>query len=109
VSQRRFAHPAEAEYARLLDEHGIPWEYEPHTFRLETREDGRIVEAMTPDFYLPTIGVYVECTTARRRLMSRKRRKTRKLRERYGAIVTLLERADLERLLGRARARPDEA
>src|SRR4051812_36841196 len=109
VSQRRFAHPAEAEYARLLDEHGIPWEYEPHTFRLETHEDGRIVEAMTPDFYLPTIGVYVECTTARRRLMSRKRRKTRKLRERYGAIVTLLERADLERLLGRTRARPDEA
>jgi len=34
--ERRFAHPSEAEYARLLDEHGIPWEYEPHTFLLET-------------------------------------------------------------------------
>jgi hypothetical protein len=30
----------------------------------------------------------------------RKRRKTRKLRAKYGAVVTLLERADLERLLG---------
>jgi hypothetical protein len=95
-----FAHPAEAAYARLLDEHEIPWEYEPHTFRLEVNADGRVIEAVTPDFYLPTIGVYVECTTTKPRLMHRKRRKARKLRDRYGAIVTLLGRADLERLLG---------
>ena len=95
----QFAHPAEAESARLLDRHGIPWEYEPHTFLLETDEEGRIVEAMTPDFYLPTVGAYVECTTMERRLMSRKRRKTRKLQDKYGHIVTLLERDDLERLL----------
>jgi hypothetical protein len=36
--------------------------------------------------------------------LHRKRRKARKLRDRYGAIVTLLERDDLERLLGRAKA-----
>ena len=95
----RFAHPIEAAYAKLLDEHGIPWEYEPHTFRLEVRADGTVAEAMTPDFYLPTVGLYVECTTVRPRLMSRKRRKTRKLAERYGAIVTLLGRDDLSRLL----------
>jgi hypoxanthine phosphoribosyltransferase len=99
----RFAHPIEAAYAKLLDEHGIPWEYEPHTFRLAVRADGTIAEAMTPDFYLPTIGMYVECTTTRPRLMNRKRRKARKLGERYGAIVTLLGREDLETLLnGRA-------
>lgn len=95
-----FAHPAEAAYARLLDEHGIPWEYEPHTFRLEVDVDGRVVEAVTPDFFLPTIGVYVECTTTKPGLIHRKRRKAKKLRDRYGAIVTLLERADLERLFG---------
>jgi hypothetical protein len=98
-----FAHPAEEAYARLLDEHGIPWEYEPHTFLLETDEDGRVIEAVTPDFYLPTVGAYVECTTTKRRLISRKRRKARKLRDKYGHIVTLLERDDLERLLGRRR------
>jgi hypothetical protein len=98
-----FAHPSEAAYARLLDEHGIPWLYEPHTFPLAVDEDARVTEAVTPDFYLPTLGMYVECTVTQPRLIARKRRKARKLRDRYGAIVTLLERADLERLLGRRR------
>jgi hypoxanthine phosphoribosyltransferase len=96
---RKFAHPAEAAYARLLDKHGIPWEYEPHTFLLETDAEGRVLEAVTPDFYLPTIGAYVECTTTKPHLVSRKRRKARKLRDKHGAIVTLFERDDLERLL----------
>ena len=61
----------------------------------------RVVEAVTPDFYLPTVGAYVECTTTKPHLMSRKRRKARKLRDKYGHIVTLLERDDLERLLQR--------
>jgi hypothetical protein len=101
--ERSFAHPAEAAYAKLLDEHGIPWEYEPHTFLLETDERGRVVEAVTPDFYLPTVGAYVECTTTKPQLISQKRRKMRKLRDKHGAIVTLHERDDLERLLRRRR------
>jgi hypothetical protein len=101
--ERTFAHPAEAAYARLLDKHGIPWEYEPHTFLLETDEEGRVVEAVTPDFYLPTIGAYVECTMTAPKLIARKRRKTRKLRDTHGEIVTLLERDDLERLLRKRR------
>jgi bifunctional protein TilS/HprT len=104
--ERPFAHPAEAAYARLLDAHGIPWEYEPHTFLLEVDADGRVLEAVTPDFYLPTVDAYVECTTTMPRLVSRKRRKARKLRDTHGAIVTLLERADLERLLRRRRRWP---
>ncbi len=101
--ERTFAHPAEAAYARLLDKHGIPWEYEPHTFLLEADEEGRVVEAVTPDFFLPTIGAYVECTTTAPKLIARKRRKARKLRDKHGAIVTLLERDDLERLLRKRR------
>jgi hypoxanthine phosphoribosyltransferase len=96
---RRFAHPAEAAYAELLDLHGIPWEYEPHTFPLAVDDDGNILEAATPDFYLPTVGAYVECTTTKPSLMWRKRRKVRKLRERYDLVVSLLGRHDLARLL----------
>jgi hypoxanthine phosphoribosyltransferase len=95
----RFAHPSEEAFARLLDAHGIPWEYEPHTFPLEVGADGRVLQAVTPDFYLPTIGTYVECTTMKPALATRKRRKHRRLRELHGVIVTLFERADLERLL----------
>ena len=35
----RFANDAEVECARILDYHGIAWEYEPHSFILEQDED----------------------------------------------------------------------
>jgi hypothetical protein len=99
----RFAHPSELELARLLDANGIPWEYEPHTFVLAHDDAGNVVEAFTPDFYLPEVGMYVECTTADRSLMGRKRRKVRKARELHDLVVTLHERGDLEELLSRYR------
>ena len=37
---RRFANDAELECAKILDYYGVPWEYEPRTFVLETDEDG---------------------------------------------------------------------
>jgi hypoxanthine phosphoribosyltransferase len=92
-----FAHPVERELARILDELGIPWQYEPTTFVLERAADGTIVEAFTPDFYLPEQDMYVECTTMRQKLTARKNRKLRKLRER-GVLVTVLYRRDFERL-----------
>lgn len=95
----RFAHPAEAAFAKLLDEHEIPWQYEPHTFPLEVDDNGTVREAATPDFYLPTIGAYVECTTMKPSLLSRKRKKFRKLRDRYDVVVSLFDRQDLQRLL----------
>ena len=48
----RFAHESEEEFARILDFYGIVWQYEPRTFPLRTDGD-KIVEAFTPDFYLP--------------------------------------------------------
>ncbi len=45
--------------------------------------------------------MYVECTTARRALMTRKRRKVRKARQLHDLVVTLHERDDFERLLRR--------
>jgi hypoxanthine phosphoribosyltransferase len=92
-----FAHPVERQLARIFDELGIPWEYEPTTFVLARNEDGTIREAFTPDFYLPEQDIYVECTTMRQKLTARKNRKVRKLRE-QGVLVTVLYRRDFERL-----------
>jgi len=87
-----FAHPVERALARLFDEHGIAWEYEPHTFVLEWDADGTVREAFTPDFFLPEIGAYVECTAMRPAYASRKRRKARRVRESAGAIVEIMKR-----------------
>ena len=92
-----FAHPIERELAKVFDQHGIAWRYEPRTFALE-RSGGRIVEACAPDFYLPELDVYVECTVMKQSLASRKNRKIRKLRERYGVTVGVLYRRDFLRL-----------
>lgn len=98
MSPPRFAHESERELAELLDEHGIPWEYEPHTFPLEHDEDGRVTEAVTPDFYLPDAGIYIECTEMKSSRTHRKRRKLRKLRTRYGEVVTYFGAEDFELL-----------
>ena len=76
----RFANPAELEYAKVLDWYGIPWQYEPTTFVLERDEEGRVVEAFTPDFYLPDQDLYLEVTVMKQSLVTRKNRKLRKLR-----------------------------
>jgi hypothetical protein len=96
-----FAHPVERELARLFDEHGIAWEYEPHTFVLEWDERGGVREGFTPDFFLPDLGMYVECTVMRQRLASRKRRKARRTCERTGAVVQIMFKRDFERLASR--------
>jgi hypoxanthine phosphoribosyltransferase len=92
-----FAHRTEEALADAFDELGIEWEYEPHTFLLE-EEDGRIVEACTPDFYLPELDMYIECTSMKQDLTARKNRKYRKLRERFGVTVEIMYRRDLVRL-----------
>ena len=94
-----FANESEREFAKILDYYGVPWEYEPREFVLETDETGRVVEAVAPDFYLPEQGLYVELTTMRQALVTRKNRKIRKLRERYPGIrVKIFYRRDFERL-----------
>ena len=85
--------------AKLLDYYGIPWEYEPRSFVLESDDEGRVTEATTPDFYLPEQDLYLEVTTMKQSLVSRKNRKIRKLRERYPEIkVKLFYKRDVERL-----------
>jgi hypothetical protein len=94
-----FANEAEVECARILDFHGIAWEYEPHSFVLEEDENGRVLEAFTPDFYLPEQDTYLEVTVMKQSLVTRKHRKIRKLRERYPDVkIKLYTRRDFERL-----------
>jgi hypothetical protein len=97
----RFAHPVERELARLFDEHGVRWLYEPHTFVLQSDPDGTVREAFTPDFFLPELGLYVECTVMRQCLTGRKRRKVRKVAAQKGVTVAVLYGRDIERLAER--------
>ena len=98
----RFANPAELEYAKVLDWYGIPWAYEPTTFVLERDEEGRVVEAFTPDFYLPDQDLYLEVTVMKQSLVTRKNRKLRKLREQYPEVkIKLFYERDFERLAAR--------
>jgi hypoxanthine phosphoribosyltransferase len=102
--QPRFANRAELECAKLLDYYGVPWDYEPTTFVLESDEDGRVTEAFTPDFYLPEQDLYLEITVMKQTLVTRKNRKLRKLRERYPEVnAKLFYRRDVERLAERLR------
>jgi hypothetical protein len=99
-----FASEYELECAKILDYYGVPWEYEPRTFVLERDEQGRVVEAFTPDFYLPEQDLYLELTVMKQSLATRKNRKLRKLRERYPDVnVKLFYKRDIERLAQRYR------
>src|SRR5262245_38473624 len=93
-----FAHPIERALARVFDRYGIAWRYEPHTIVLERDEDGTVRQAFTPDFFLPELDLYVECTVMRQALTGRKRRKARLTKERTGALVEIMFRRDFERL-----------
>jgi hypoxanthine phosphoribosyltransferase len=101
VEEHDFAHPAEQDLARILSFYRIRWIYEPTTFHLEFREDGRPAEQITPDFYLPDHDLYIELTTMRQRLVTRKNRKIRRLRETFPSVhIKLLYRRDYDRLIG---------
>jgi hypoxanthine phosphoribosyltransferase len=97
-----FAHPAEAEFARLLEFYRVAWEYEPTSFPVAWDRAGRATAFVTPDFYLPEHDLYVELTTMKQSLLSRKHRKLRKLREAHPDLsVVLLTRQDYHELLAR--------
>ena len=77
----RFAHNSERQLAKLLDFYGIAWDYEPREFTLEWDRAGRPVQAFRPDFYLPAYDLFIEITTLNQKLVTKKNRKLRRLRE----------------------------
>jgi hypothetical protein len=96
----RFAHRSEAEFAKILDFYGIRWEYEPRSFPLHWDEHGRVTESFNPDFYLPDLDLYIELTTLKQSLVTRKNRKVRRLRELYpGVNLKIFYGRDFRQLL----------
>jgi cytidylate kinase-like protein len=81
-----FGHPSEKMFANLLDFYRIEWEYEPRTFSLQWNKEGEVTEAFTPDFYLPQFDLYVELTTMKQSLVTKKNRKVKLLRAIYPHI-----------------------
>ena len=102
----RFANRTELECAKILDYYGVRWDYEPQTFVLERDEEGRVVSAFTPDFYLPEQELFIEVTVMKQSLVTRKNRKLREVRRLYPHLkVKLFYRRDIERLAQRYRLR----
>ena len=95
-----FAHASEAELARILDFYEVRWAYEPDTFPIAWNLDGDVIESFSPDFYLPDFELYVELTTLKQKLVRKKNRKLRRLRELYPGIqIKLFYARDFRQLL----------
>lgn len=95
-----FAGLVEETFAKILDFYGIDWVYEPTTFPLSRDESGNILEAFTPDFYLPQQDLYIELTTLRPQLARYKNRRMRLMRELYPEIkIKLLKRRELRDMM----------
>ena len=78
-----FAHASERDFAQILDFYEIRWKYEPRSFPLRWGPDGRPIEFFTPDFYLVDHDLFIELTTLRQSLVTKKNRKLRLLRALY--------------------------
>lgn len=100
TSRPTFSHPAEETFARILDYYGIVWQYEPRTFPLQWNDRGDITEAFSPDFYLPDQNLYIELTTLRPELTTKKNRKLRRMKELYPDInIKLFKRREMRDLM----------
>jgi hypothetical protein len=100
LPQKNFAHPSEQIFANLLDFYRISWEYEPRSFPLQWDAEGRVSESFTPDFYLPELDLYIELTTMKQSLVTRKNRKIRLLRELYPHLnIQVFYQKDFENLI----------
>ena len=97
-----FKHPAEIEFARILDMYQIEWKYEPKTFPIEWDAEGNVTLAFSPDFYLPKFDTYLELTTMNQKYVTMKNRKARKVRELYpGTNVKIVYKKDFQSLVER--------
>jgi hypothetical protein len=98
--RRPFVHPSEQVFANLLDFYRIAWEYEPRTFPIRWDGSGAACEYFTPDFFLPEFDLYVELTTMKQSLVTKKNRKIRLLREHYPRLnIQVFYQKDFENLI----------
>ena len=96
----RFAHRSEEEFAHLLDFYALRWEYEPRSFAVEWDESGIPTKFFTPDFYLVDYDLYIEVTTIKQKLITRKHQKLRKFHTLYPEVnIKLLNLNDFRKLM----------
>ena len=100
IRNRMFANASEEMFANLLDFYRIAWEYEPRSFPVQMSRDGKVQESFTPDFYLPEFDLYLELTTMKQSLVTKKNRKVRLLRELYPDLnIQVFYQKDFENLI----------
>ncbi len=101
-----FMHPSEEEFAKILDMHGIGWEYEPTTFPIKWDAEGNVIQAFAPDFYLPEFDTYIELTTMEQKYVTEKKKKAKLLKKLYpGTNVAIVFKKDFYSLVRRFRLR----
>ena len=100
LARPNFAHQSEQVFAHLLDFYRIAWEYEPRSFPIHFDAGGKVIESFTPDFYLPEFDLYVELTTMKQSLVTKKNRKVRLLKElNPGINIQVFYQKDFENLI----------
>jgi len=102
ADQITFAHNSERQFARLLDFYRVEWEYEPTAFPIEWDAAGQPTQHFRPDFHLPGFRLYIEITTLNQRLVTKKNRKVRRLRELHPEVrIKVLYQRDYLSLLAK--------
>jgi hypothetical protein len=100
TARTAFAHPSERIAAQILDFYHVRWEYEPMSFPIEWDSRGNVIASFAPDFYLPDYDLYLELTTMSQKLVTKKNRKVRRLKELYPEVrILLLYQKDFRKLL----------
>jgi len=100
IDQIKFAHPSERVAAEILEFYQICWEYEPTVFPIEWDGNGNVIASFSPDFYLPDLDLYIELTTMSQKLVTKKNRKVRRVRELYPDInIKIFYQRDFRNLL----------
>jgi len=102
LDEIEFAHASERMAAQILDYYRIAWQYEPTSFPIEWDGAGNPISYFTPDFYLVEFDTYIELTTMSQKLVTKKNRKVRRLKELYPDVnIKIFYQKDFRHLLAR--------
>src|SRR5437763_1113673 len=102
LRKKIFANASEEIFANLLDFYRIAWEYEPRSFPIHYTPEGAVLESFTPDFFLPEFDLYVELTTMKQSLVTRKNRKVRLLKAIYPHVnIRVFYEKDFQELVSK--------
>jgi hypothetical protein len=95
-----FAHGSERVAAEILDYYRIRWQYEPRSFPIDWDGEGNVIASFTPDFFLSDFDLYIELTTMSQKLVTKKNRKVRRLKELYPDVnIKVFYQRDFRNLL----------